>query len=87
MSEKREFSKLDSMKKCPFCGGELDKGYIHSYIYWDTVRHKYLMGVPFAKEILISPYSWTVPYAPALKCNDCRIVIFDYGKGKKRNKQ
>ncbi len=86
-SEYGEFSKLASMKKCPFCEGELEKGYFHGETYWDRKRRKHFISLWGSTEKIMSPFTWSVPYAPALKCNDCRIVILDYGKGKKRNKQ
>jgi hypothetical protein len=61
MSEDKEFSKLAPVERCPVCDGQLERGYIHSHIYWDTVRHKYLVGPWHTKEIILSPYSWTVP--------------------------
>jgi len=56
MSEDKEFSKLAPVERCPVCDGQLERGYIHSHIYWDTVRHKYLVGPWHTKEIILSPY-------------------------------
>lgn len=74
-----DFRKLAPLKKCPFCGEKLEKGYIHSDVYWDKKRRKFLSGVLTSQETLLGP-SWTVPYAPALRCGECGIVIFDYAK-------
>ena len=77
MDEKQEFSRITSIKKCPICEGKIDEGYIVGGVSWDTKKHKYDIGN--AKRLV--PYlSWTVPNLPALKCKQCKIVIFDYGK-------
>jgi hypothetical protein len=79
MSEKKELSKLDSMKKCPFCGGELEKGYVISGqgISWYTKEHK--LWAPTADRL--SPkITLTIPNLPSLRCKQCSIVIFDYSK-------
>ena len=72
-----EFSKLTSITKCPVCGGELEKGYVHASrgIYWDTKRHRY-SGV--SGEAIKSIRSWYVPHAPALRCKECKIIALDY---------
>lgn len=79
MTEKEGLSKLTSIEKCPTCGGELDKGYIHMPrgIYWDTQKHNWHV---YTSETIISMWAWTLPKAPALRCKQCRIVIFDYEK-------
>ena len=83
MSEE-EFSKLDSIKECPVCGGELEKGYIHAGrgIYWDVERHKFY-SIP--GEAILSMWSLTNPYAPALRCCKCKILIAHYGKIEREN--
>jgi hypothetical protein len=77
MSEKEESSKLISIKECPSCGGELEKGYAHAGrgIYWDTERHKFIFD---AGETIIRMDSWH-QYAPALRCSTCRVLVLDYG--------
>ena len=44
MNESEDFSKLASIKKCPICGGELEKGYIgaHEGVTWNSNKRKYL---------------------------------------------
>ncbi len=86
LSKLQEFSKLNSLRECPVCKGELEKGYIHAQegIYWDTKRHTILTHtwVDRSAETIISRWSWTTPSAPALRCKECKIVVFDYGKEK-----
>lgn len=69
-----EFSKLNSIKKCPICGGELDRGYVgaHEGIMWDSVKRKYYGAM------LWRFYSVFLN-TPALRCERCGIMIFDYG--------
>lgn len=81
MTEKEEFSKLTSIKECPICGGELNKGYIipPRGIGWNTKKHK----IWFRSANQLIPYeSWTIQNPPALRCKKCKIVIFDYEKWK-----
>jgi hypothetical protein len=85
----KDFRKLASLKKCSFCGGELEKGYIHGNIYWDKKIRKFWAGVLVSDEIIqqTHPWDWHLSYSSALKCKDCRIIVLDYGKGKEREKQ
>lgn len=78
--EYHTFSVFSPIKKCPKCNGELEKGYMHAArgIYWDTTRHKVVGAMG---ESLKSQWSWTIPYAPALRCPICRLAIFYYGEG------
>ncbi len=84
LSRLQEFSKLNSLRECPVCGGELQKGYIHTTrdIYWDEERHKH--NILACREVIIMaqwPYLFrTIPHAPSLKCTNCKIVVFHYGK-------
>jgi hypothetical protein len=84
MSEKKEFSKLTSIKKCPVCNGEIEKGYIQGEVYWKKKKRRLLARVLTTENTMVGPPLWMVPYIPALKCVNCEITIFDYGKGKKR---
>jgi len=74
MSEEEEYSKLISISKCPICSGELTKGYVGAYggdIFWGLNKEDFFLpGGRFYK----------VPMRiPALRCDQCRITIFDYG--------
>lgn len=64
--------------KCPRCGGELEKGFLHAPrgVYWDTKRHKWLAAL--SSETLISQWTWTSPSVEAWRCWKCRLVIFGY---------
>jgi hypothetical protein len=79
MKEIQEFSKLTSIEKCPVCSRELEKGYVHANrgIYWDTKRHRIWA---WSGEAVMSMWSWAVPYASALRCKNCKIIVFHYGK-------
>ena len=87
MSEKEESSKLTSIKECPSCGGELEKGYVHAGmgIYWDTERHRVWMAGAKGMETILSRWRQVTspfthgPYAPALRCSKCRVLVLDYG--------
>lgn len=79
MSERDEFSVLASVKKCPKCGGGLQKGYLNAPrgISWDTVKH----GVSAVTLDVMMPRissAIEVKNIPALKCERCEIAILDY---------
>jgi len=73
VSEKEEFSKLTSIKKCPVCGEELVKGFIIPtwHLHWDTKKRRFAthLGIPLV---------WRVRNVAALRCKSCKIVIFDW---------
>ncbi|WXG41973.1 MAG: PF20097 family protein [Candidatus Freyarchaeum deiterrae] len=68
---------MNEVKKCPECGGELEKGFVHvpRGLFWDTKEHKYGIG---SSERLLSSWSWTMPRASGLICKNCRLVLFHY---------
>lgn len=91
MSEKEEFSRLSSVKKCPVCGGETEKGYVHGIrgIYWSTKKYLlsslgYLSAI--GSEAIVSMWE-PVKHVPGLKCEKCGIVIFDYREIEERRKR
>ena len=78
MSEKEEFLKLASFRKCPSCGGELEKGYIYvnEGIRWDKEWHKHN---PYSGERIVGIAWLGFPKIPSLICKPCGIVISHYG--------
>jgi hypothetical protein len=70
-----EVSSVNSVKKCPICGGELEIGYVIAYkwLWWDTKRHTFRGG-----ELLSNNPTWTNTNFPALRCRKCHIILFDY---------
>ena len=79
MNEKEEeFCKLTSFRKCPNCGGELEKGYIHvnEGIRWDKEWHKWN---PYAGERIVDVAWWGFPKIPSLRCKHCLIIVSHYG--------
>jgi DNA-directed RNA polymerase subunit RPC12/RpoP len=74
MSVEEEFSKLISIGKCPICGGELEKGYVgaHDGVVWNKDKRKYF-------GLMLWRYSSFSSNVPALRCEHCGIIIFDYG--------
>jgi hypothetical protein len=73
MNENEEFSKLASIKKCPICGGELEKGYIgaHEGVTWNSNKREYL-------RVMLWRFYSVFLNIPALRCERCSIIIFDY---------
>jgi hypothetical protein len=82
MNEEWQSIVLESVSKCPSCGGELEKGYAFSEgISFDTQKKRTFRGLKYL--LTKYPLWWTVDTLPALRCHKCRIVIFDYsGSGR-----
>jgi hypothetical protein len=76
--DENEASSVHSVKKCPICGGELERGYVIAYrgFWWDTKKHTYIG----AGERLMKYPSLTNTNFPGLRCWTCHIIIFDYEK-------
>ncbi len=81
MSEKDEFCRIVSVRECPNCGGELNKGYFTAPrgMFWDTKKHrKGTMVADYIKPAMTSVF--TLENFPALKCEKCGIAIMDTKK-------
>lgn len=65
--------------KCPYCNGEMDKGYIESrdYLYWSD-HQRALPAIPPVKGIWI-PFEREIV---AHRCRDCKKLVIDYGEEK-----
>jgi len=70
MSERGEFSKLSSVKRCPICGGKLVKGYFNAPrgVYLGTEKHK--LGLVLRDSVMLGAL-WTQDNVPALRCENC----------------
>jgi len=70
MGEGGEFSRLSSVKQCPICGGELDKGYFNAPrgVYWSRQKHQ--LGM-IALDQVMPGALWTSDVVPTLKCENC----------------
>lgn len=77
MGEENEFSRLVSVKKCPICGGKLEKGYFNAPrgVYWSEERHR--LGM-IALDSVMPGALWTSDAVPGLKCESCGIAVVDY---------
>lgn len=78
MSEKDEYCRIVSVKRCPNCGGKLDKGYFTAPrgMYWNTEKH----GLDTAVLDYMTPRIFSffmLENAPALKCKRCGVAIID----------
>jgi hypothetical protein len=76
MNERGISRSVDSIKKCPVCGGPLESGYAIAYkgLWWDTEKHALRGG----KTRLSNYPAFTNSNFPARRCNACHIIIFDY---------
>jgi hypothetical protein len=69
------------VKKCPKCGGELEKDVMQaSYVvFWnddDIEEHWTAMTVLERTGIMLESQTW--------RCKNCQLAIFHYGKDTKR---
>jgi uncharacterized protein with PIN domain len=77
MSENRDFAELFAIRRCPICGGELEKGYIASKgMVWDTVKQGLITHSKENQEILTPTFAWSITNFPTLRCRNCNILIF-----------
>jgi Zn-finger nucleic acid-binding protein len=73
---------MSEVKKCPECGGEMEKGFVNtsSWVFWDTKEHKRgIFGRP-GGEVIIPLSLFTVRNVEADRCPKCRLILFKYGK-------
>jgi hypothetical protein len=75
---KQKDIRIDSIKKCPICGGDLEQGYITAYrrLNWGKEKHSLMIGQ--GQENFANFVSWTDTNFHAVRCLNCHIVIFDY---------
>lgn len=77
MSENRDFAELSAIRKCPICGGELEKGYVASKgLAWDTVKQGLTTHSKENQEVLTPLFAWGITNFPTLRCRNCNIMIF-----------
>lgn len=67
---------------CPFCGRDMDWGFVQSrrmIIYTDKEKHDGLSFlVPGKDDIRLTPASSAPPTCAAFHCPACRKVLIDY---------
>lgn len=70
---------MNEVVKCPKCGGELEKGVIQAsaIVFWnkDNIEEHLTSLWRLGRDTLESQ---------ALRCKNCQLVIFYYGKETKR---
>jgi hypothetical protein len=68
---------LSEVKKCPKCGGEMEKGFLVTPrpLWWDTEKHSVNAG----GEKLV-PFSFGMHNLDAYRCSKCKLVLFKYGE-------
>lgn len=70
---------MSDVKKCPKCGGELEKGVIQLSLRSDGIV---FWNAEDIEEKLMSHY-WLSPRdLPAWRCKKCELAIFLYGENK-----
>jgi hypothetical protein len=68
---------VDSVKKCPICGSEFEKGNISSIrgIRWNKKKPN---GFWIEGELLQADPAFTRTSYCALRCSKCKMIMFDY---------
>lgn len=66
--------------KCPGCGREMEKGYIFSTreIAWTEDGKSRIVPGLYQHETLVNSLGFKVEKAEACRCEECRIVLFEY---------
>jgi len=85
LNEDADSSKIASVKKCPFCGGELEKGYVVAprSLAWDKVKPRLrqdFWGGPGSRdsELLTPSLQFRTATFPAARCRECHVILFEY---------
>jgi uncharacterized Zn finger protein (UPF0148 family) len=71
--------RLDNLS-CPICGREIERGYIFSTreIAWTEDGKSRLIPSLYPHETLVHSLGLKVEKATAYRCDQCRIVLFQY---------
>ncbi len=71
--------------KCPFCGKEMDDGYVRgntptpfrrSALYWNDEAYE-MTGQNEWQELFVEFHDYGCPGVTAHKCDDCRKIIME----------
>lgn len=67
--------KLIDIGKCPFCGADLEWGYLNAPggLWWDTKKHTLIGGGSMR---LAGQWQWTIKNIPSLRCARCNVFVF-----------
>ncbi len=71
--------------KCPFCGKEMDDGYVRgltptplrrSSLYWNDDTHE-MTGFYNGQKLFVEFHDFGCPGVTAYKCDDCKRIIME----------
>jgi DNA-directed RNA polymerase subunit M/transcription elongation factor TFIIS len=68
---------MSEVKKCPKCGGEMERGYLitdGTQIRWAHEPHKLIMR----GEVLMDVIPVITMNFKAHRCSDCKLILFNY---------
>ncbi len=73
------------MKKCPYCGKEMELGYIQSRdgVYWCVKKRPVAAIPPILQEYIelaTSGESFSGGAVEAYNCPDCKKIVVDYAE-------
>ncbi len=69
--------------KCPYCGEEMQHGYLKSVkpFSWSPEKEIHLFNIPRKGEFDVSNNGWDSCYTEADFCPKCEKIILDVAKG------
>ena len=69
----------ESVRKCPSCGGEMEKGFIGVwYMFWSDKNRWVFWRFPPSDNLIVKP-GWTAKNLEAYRCKKCKLILFNYG--------
>ncbi len=70
-----------SEKRCPYCGEELEEGYVQSArpIFYDK-EERFFWFFPRKKSIKLAGSLFEAAVTKACVCKKCKVVIIKYGE-------
>jgi len=66
---------MSEVKKCPECGGEMEKGFLISprTLWWNTQKQEVFLG---GEQLLRS--NWKGNNLEGYRCKKCQLIVFKY---------
>ncbi len=78
MNEHDEFSRLSSVRECPICHGELQKGYVNAPrgVLWFKKKPRVHLTTIYDSRFVVHIPILHALDLPALRCGNCNFIAF-----------